>query len=62
MLNISFAAVRQVDDKDVYLSKNHIKEQIYRRLDLLKNLSAVTVGILELYSFSLFEYVVVFLR
>lgn len=43
VLNISFAAVREVDGKDVFLSKDHIKEQIYRRLDLLKNLSAVTV-------------------
>ncbi|KAF6018704.1 CELSR1 [Bugula neritina] len=42
VLNISFAAVQEEDGRDAYLSQGHIKEQIYRRLDLLKNLSAVT--------------------
>lgn len=45
VLNVSFAAVRQIDGKDVYLGHEHIREQIYTKLDLLKNLSAITVSL-----------------
>ena len=33
-----------LDGKEVYMSRDNVREQIYRKLDLLRNLSAVTVS------------------
>lgn len=45
VLNVSFAAVQLIDRKDVCMSQDFIKDQIYRKMDQLRNLSAVTVSV-----------------